>query len=246
MNLRLVFTAYHRPHYFAEVMDAWTKVRGFLDWKPLVLLEPTSQWEGMCDIAQKAGADVHLNPHRMGVLTNPWHALNTAFADGADFAVLAEDDLLPSTDILEMFDWAAESLRATNTLCVCAASLAPAAKPEQQHHITCSGTFCSQIWGTWAARWDIVLRDSWDHTYSTATDNPGEAGWDWNIYRRIVPQGWRIAHPVASRATHIGEHGGVHTTPESFPASQLPTFEQHRPAGRYQLVDLIAGDAPTP
>jgi len=200
----------------------------------------------MSTLAQDAGCVVHLNPHKMGVLTNPWQALNTAFTDGADFAVLAEDDLLPSTDILEMFEWAADALRSTNTLCVCAASLAPSARPGQQHHITCSGTFCSQIWGTWAGRWDIVLRDSWDHTYSTATDNPAEAGWDWNIYRRIVPYGWRVAHPVASRATHIGEHGGVHTTPASFPASQLPTFQQYRPPGRYQLVDLCQGDAPTP
>jgi hypothetical protein len=246
MNLRLVFTAYNRPHYFAQTLDAWTAVRGFPDWKPLVLLEPSPVGQQMATLAQNAGCTVHLNPHKLGVLTNPWTALNTAFTDGADFTVLAEDDLLPSTDILEMFAWAADELRITNTLTVCAASLAPTARPGQQHHLTSSGTFCSQIWGTWASRWDNVLRDTWDHTYSTATDNLAEAGWDWNIYRRIVPDGWRIAHPVASRATHIGELGGVHTTPASFPASQLPTFTQHRPPGRYQMVDLCQGDAPTP
>ncbi len=95
MNLRLVFTAYNRPHYFAEVLDAWTRVRGFADWKPLVMLEPSDVWEQMSALAQGAGATVHLNPRRYGVLSNPWHALNTAFGDGADFAVLAEDDLLP-------------------------------------------------------------------------------------------------------------------------------------------------------
>lgn len=245
MNHRLVFTAYHRPHYFAQVLDAWTRVRGFTDWKPVVLLEPSSQADAMTTLAENAGAAVRRNPHRYGVLSNPWHALNTAFADGADFAVLAEDDLLPSTDILEMFAWAAEQLRATNTLTVCAASLAPTAQPDQQHHISLSGTFCSQIWGTWNSRWDVALRDTWDHTYSTGA-NGAEAGWDWNIYRRIVPAGWRVAHPVASRATHIGEHGGVHTTAVSFPASQLPTFQRYRPPGRYQLVDLREGDAPTP
>ncbi len=246
MNLRLVFTAYRRPHYFADVLNAWTQVRGFTDWKPLVLLEPSSHAEQRTALAEAAGATVHVNPRRYGVLTNPWQALNTAFTDGADFAVLAEDDLLPSTDTLEMFAWAADVLRCTDTLTVCAASLAPTARPYQEHHITRSGTFCSQIWGTWAARWDIVLRDTWDHTYSTATTNPAEAGWDWNIYRRIVPAGWRVAHPVASRATHIGEHGGEHTTPASFPASQLPTFKQYRPPGTYQLVECIEGDAPTP
>lgn len=245
MNLRLVFTANDRPGYFRDVMAAWQNVHGFSDWQPTVFLEPGRRWEQMCDIAHAAGAAVRLNPHRFGVLSNPWHALNTAFTDGADFTVLAEDDLLPSTDILDMFAWAA-SLTDHRVIAVCAASLAPAARPDQQHHLTLSGTFCSQIWGTWPDRWTAHLRDTWDHDYSTGTDG-AEAGWDWNIYRRLIPaNGWRVAHPVASRATHIGEHGGVHTTPASFPASQLPTFAQHRPPGRYQLVDFRDGDAPTP
>jgi len=265
MRCRLVFTAYRRPHYFAEVLDAWTQVRGFAEWKPAVYLEPSPVEQEMAELATAAGLRVHLNMARLGVLSNPWQALEGAFtghgdpADAAEFAVLAEDDLLPSTDILEFFTWAATSLRGVDfagpptnprrprrVLTVCAASLAPAVTPEQQHDVTLSGTFCSQIWGTWAGNWTAQLRDTWDHDYSSAPPGRGnEAGWDWNIYRRLVP-GCRVAHPVASRVTHIGRFGGAHTTEASFPGSQLPTFAQHRPPGQYRLVPLRDGDAPTP
>lgn len=242
MNTWLVFTAYNRPGYFDQVMAAWSQVRGLADWTPVVHLEPGPVADQMSAIATAAGVRVHLNPHRLGVLTNPWHALDTAFTAGADFVVLAEDDLLPGTDALEYFGWAAATLPG-DVLAVCAASLAPTATPGQDYDITLSGTFCSQLWGTWADRWTGVLRDTWDHDYSSG--GAVENGWDWNIYRRLVP-GRRVAHPVASRVTHIGRFGGTHTTEASFPASQLPTYVQHRPPGDYRVVPLREGDTPTP
>ncbi len=242
MKTRLVFTAYNRPRYFETVLYTWAQVRGFHDWQPQVFLEPSEHAARMNTLAHLTGITVSHNPHRLGVLTNPWHALDTAFRDGADFVVLAEDDLLPSTDVLEFFTWAAHTLPG-DVLAVCAASLAPAATAAQDHDITLSGTFCSQLWGTWADRWTGVLRETWDHDYSSG--GADESGWDWNIYRRLVP-GRRVAHPVASRVTHIGRFGGTHTTEASFPASQLPTYVQHRPPGVYRLVPLREGDTPTP
>lgn len=243
MKTRLVFTAYNRPRYFEEVLYTWAQVRGFRDWNPVVFLEPSDQAARMGTLARLAGVPVHRNDRRLGVLTNPWTALDTAFADGADFVVLAEDDLLPSSDALEYFTWAATEHAGTDVIAVCAASLAPCAAPEQEHHVTLSGTFCSQLWGTWASTWAELLRDTWDHDYSSGS--PHEAGWDWNIYRRLVP-GRRVLHPVASRVTHIGRFGGQHTTEATFPASQLPTYVQHRSTGTYRLVPLREGDAPTP
>lgn len=247
MNRRLVFTAFRRPAYFADVLDHWSRVRGFADWQPTAFIEPSDVADQMAEIAADAGVAVHRNTVRRGIAGNPFHALDSAFSGGADFVVLAEEDEVVSTDALEFFTWASDTFAASNVLTVCAASLAPTASPEQEHHVTLSGTFCSQLWGTWAGRWAEILRPTWDHNYSSRS--PGgpshETGWDWNIYRRCVP-GFRVVHPVASRSNHIGRFDGAHTTEANFAGTQLPTYIHHRPPGEYTIVPLRDGDAPTP
>ncbi len=247
MNRRLVFTAFRRPQYFATVLDHWSRVRGFADWKPTVHLEPSRVIHQMTTLALDAGVAVCHNDVRLGVAGNPFHALDSAFTDGADFVVLAEDDEVVSTDALEFFTWASDTFADSNVLTVCAASLAPHSTPEEEHHVTLSGTFCSQLWGTWADRWHDIIRPTWDHNYSTRS--PGgpahETGWDWNLYRRLVP-GRRVVHPVASRSNHIGRIDGVHTTEANFAGTQLLTYIHHRPPGIYTVAPLKDGNAPTP
>lgn len=228
MNHRLVFTATNRPFYFRPVLDAWIAVRGFAGWRPLVFVEPTPVAAQMAALAAAAGAAVVRNPVRRGVLSNPWHALDHAFADGADFAVLAEDDVLVSDDVLEYFTWAAASFADAHLLTVCAASFAPACAPGHEQHTVRTKQFCPLVWGTWADRWTGVLRESWDHDYSSGTPQAPQSGWDWNINLRVMAD-WDALAPVASRSTHIGEHLGAHTTAATFPGSQAPTFRPHRP-----------------
>lgn len=229
MKTRLVFTATDRPYYFQPVMRSWADVRGVHDWNPTVYLEPTRTWETMAAIAyDELDAAVHLNPSRRGVLDNPWHALNSAFQD-AEFVVLAEDDIVVSDDILEYFTWAAHTLRDEHILAICAWSPARTCPPEQTQLILRQQWFNPLVWGTWRDRWTTVLRDTWDHHYSSGTTEAPQSGWDWNINLRVIVAGaWDVVAPLASRTTHIGERGGTHTTPESFPASMAATFTAHR------------------
>lgn len=235
MRTRLVFTAYNRPQYFNPVMASWTAARWFAIWPNEVFLEPSSIQDTMADIAHHHGAQVHFNPTRYGVLSNPWHALEHTFTGGADFAVLAEDDVLVSDDILEYFTFAARAFRNERVLAVCAASFAPASPPEHTQQLLYTTQFCPLVWGTWADRWTNVLRDTWDHDYSSGTPEAPQSGWDWNINLRLM-RDWHIIAPAASRSTHIGKEQGVHTTADSFPGSVAATFTAHRSPAPFTVV----------
>lgn len=240
MNRRLVFTAYNRTDYFRQVMHSWSNVRGVTDWHPQVHLEPSDRQVPMLTTAGLVGARVHLNSVRMGVLHNPWLALDTAFLAGADFVVLAEDDVLVSTDTLEYFTWASEHLAGDDhVLAVCANSMQPECDPADEQIIHQSTAFNPLVWGTWADRWTGVLRDTWDHDYSSGTPDAPQSGWDWNINLRVM--GHRhIVKPLASRSTHIGRYGGTHTTIFSFPGSVSPTWRADRAPADYVYVPAPA------
>src|SRR5687768_3214764 len=109
MITELVFTAYNRPNYFRQVIESWNAVRNLQQWRVSVHLEPSEVQDEMINLAfnLNTSVDVLVNPERAGVLTNPWNALDSAFNRGADFVVLAEDDVVVSQDILEYFEWSA-------------------------------------------------------------------------------------------------------------------------------------------
>lgn len=231
MRTRLVYTAYNRPDYFTQVMQSWAQVRGYADWQPTVHLEPSRWQDAMTGIAVESGATVKLNPLRRGVLTNPWHALDTTFTD-ADFAVLAEDDVLVSSDVLEYFSWAAARFAADHSvLGVCAFSRSDHSDPAA---VYLNDRFTSPlVWGTWSDRWP-ELRDTWDFDYSSGLATGTPSGWDWNIALR-VGAGRRFVTPRQSRSDHIGQFNGAHMQPQDFAASRAVSFLPHRPRCVYRL-----------
>lgn len=232
MRTRLVFTAYNRPRYFEQVMTAWSQVRGFADWQPTVCLEPSPFESTMSAIAGEVGADVRLNPRKLGVLTNPWQALDTAFVDGADFVVLAEDDVLVSSDVLEYFTWAAQRFADNpHVLCVCAFSQTGHADPT---NVFLHDRFAPLVWGTWRDRWQGGLAATWDFDYSTGRADGTPSGWDWNINLRVAA-GRRFVTPGQSRSDHIGQFQGTHMMPQDFPASRAVTFRQDRSTCGYSF-----------
>ncbi len=236
MKLQLVIMANNRPKYFHEVANYWTKVRGLERWSAYVSLEPSDRLESMHSIATSSAFPVHVNPARYGVLHHPWEIMDQMIlGSGADFTVIAEDDVLVSDDILEYFAWVAERFADEHVLAVSAASFYETVAPHDLNRVVVHDGFTPMCWGTWDDRWSRVLRDTWDHNYSSGTPEAPQAGWDWNIDLRIIPQGgWQIVSPVASRADHIGFFG-THTSALSFPGSRSATFLQHRDPGEFHL-----------
>lgn len=219
-----------RLDYLRSTLDSWRRVRGLKDWLFRFHVEPDdslaqsnidliNDWTVDMDLT-----DVHVvyNTSRMGVLRNPWSAFESAFALGAWFVLLVEEDVLVSPDVLEYFDRTAQIFAEQKAaLAVCGSYFGEAGAPME---IYLAQDFCPLTWGTWSDRWRSVLRDTWDHDYSTGNQDGSEAGWDWNIRRRIIPERqMACVFPRVSRSLHIGKHG-VHMRPEDFAASQAPSF----------------------
>lgn len=235
MNYQLVLMACDRPDYFRQVVDHWAGVRGLDDWNPWVSLEPSRVQEHMLALAHAAGFPARLNLHRHGVLHHPWVIMEDVFAGGADFCVIAEDDVLVSDDILEYYEWAAKRFVDEHVLAVNSAIFYETVASTDLNRVVVHDQFTPMCWGTWASRWRSVLRDTWDHDYSSGTPQHPQSGWDWNINLRVIPQGvWQVVSPVASRSDHIGARG-VHTTVVSFPGSRSATFARHRQPGEFHL-----------
>lgn len=237
MRHELVFTAYNRPQYFYDSIGSWNLCRNLPKWNTAVFIEPSELQTDMGSIAMQLNTNVtiHLNNTLQGVLVNPWNAINTAFTNGADFVVLAEDDVIVSNDTLEFFEWAAlEYQTGHDVLAINAFSRLGTGKANQ---LTLTDpSFSPLVWGVWKDRWENILRDTWDKDYSTGNPDGSEAGWDWNINRIIAANSYHIVKPLHSRSNHIGEHQGTHMTPDLFPTSQAVSFKMTRGRQRYTEV----------
>lgn len=236
MIKKLIFTAYNRPEYLQKSVESWNAVRNVGAWQPVsFFIEPSEVEDEIADIALSLNAEVSLyhNAEKQGVLVNPWNAINSTFEAGADFVILAEDDVIVSTDVLEYFEWTSEEYATANSvLAINAFSTVGGGKSNQ---IVRSNKFSPLIWGVWKDRWEDILRDSWDKDYSSGNPDGSEAGWDWNINRIIKDNSLQIVKPVQSRSTHIGLFG-THMTPDQFESSVGVDFESTRGRQRYNEI----------
>lgn len=235
MIRELVFTAYNRPGYLAQSLLSWNGVRNLRDWPATFHVEPSPVEQEVSNLALGllTTTTVITNPARLGVLTNPWEALNSAFSRGADFVVLAEDDVAVSSDVLEFFHWTSEEYQgAKNVLCINAFSELGG----KDNEIIQNRKFSPLVWGTWRDRWEQHLRDTWDKDYSSGKADGSEAGWDWNINRILTEKNMTVIKPMQSRSDHLGEFGGIHMTPDLYPSSRGIDFVQTR--GRFRYTEI--------
>jgi hypothetical protein len=211
----IAFTANNRPGYLQDALISWKNVRG-IERYPLVFhVEPVNSIvREMCEGAQFGKSnETIVNPEVYGALGNPWHAFETGF-EYDDFVVLAEDDSVVSTDVMEYFEWCRHQYQEDDeVLAVCAfwgqEPVGPVDGVHRRHW------FAPTIWGTWADRWD-ELRKSWDFDYS-------HKGWDWNLNERIMGDR-HCVFPAWSRSQHIGKHNGTHMLPGDFEELQSRSF----------------------
>jgi len=227
----VAFTANNRPHYLRETLDSWSQVSGVGDAHLIFHAEPgNTEVLAICHAVRFAGRlTVVQNPHRYGALGNPWHAMESGFATGAPFVILAEDDSPVAADILGYFTWAAGHFAdRSDVLGVCA--FQRNRLPGGPHAVTTMDRFYPTVWGTWAGRWAQVLRDGWDFDYR-------HKGWDWRINEHhIATQGYRFAGPCESRSQVSGKFGGTHMTPDLFAGHLSDCFRPDYPAGEFQEV----------
>lgn len=235
MRTELRFTGYNRPNYFQLAVDSWNQVRGIEDCDVALHLEPSDvrTEDKMLDAFYSLRAKSHtlvLNNSRYGVLVNPWKALDAGFKR-ADNVILAEDDVIVSSDILEfMLFGLAITPAHPDLMGVCAFSREGG--PEDVYEVR--RTFSPLIWGTTKEVWTNYLRDTWDKDYSSGNPDGSQAGWDWNINRILAAQDKYFVYPLASRSDHIGEFGGTHMVPELFDESRGVDFKLNREPMNYR------------
>lgn len=186
-----------RQSYLRRALESWAKVRGVQDAHLLFCLEPPGSFpvpefqRWACE--QFAHVTVEVSPRLLGCSANTRHSMSQAFGLGADFAVLAEEDMEVSTDILEYFAWAEGHYRCdgrVKTVCGHALRCAPSATADL---VTLVPWFNPLAWGTWPDRWP-ELSGEWD-----------SGGWDHALRMRMVKSDWLSAFTVRSRALHIGK-----------------------------------------
>lgn len=235
MRKELVFTAFNRPGYLQETVASWNEARRLDQWKAKFFIEPSDLQVHTTAAANdlKTIVSVQINELRQGVLVNPWNAINDAFTRDADFVVLAEDDVIVSSDILEYFEWASEEF-AQDTAILLVNSFSAIGGPEENKTIA-DDVFSPLVWGVWRSSWETYLRDTWDKNYSTGNPDGSEAGWDWNINRILKARSMKVLKPVQSRSDHIGEFGGTHMTPDLFDSSRGADFKLARGRQLYYI-----------
>ena len=219
----IVFTVHQRPWYLREVLEAWKKVRGIKDWSVVFHVDNSPQRMAQAQIIAEfnnwhGDSTACLHEKQLGVSLNPFHALSAAFDKGAEFCVLAEEDVEPAADVLEYFTWAQQF---DYLLATCAWSDGD----ELQHPYNASRRkwFNPWLWQTNRYMWRDVIKDTWDLNYSTG-DERGPGGWDCNLGLRVVNDyDLGVMFPHRSRSRHIGKWVGVHQDPNHFGETEMPT-----------------------
>lgn len=236
-----------RPQYLEPVLASWQNVASAAEVDWWFMIEPTPVqdecWFLVNRFRQRIGLPsdrytIWPNERRLGVLENPYRGLKLAFGAGAEYVVLAEDDVLVSRDVLAYHAWAADRFAPDSpepAMAVCSHRLAERGGP---YDVTWSDRFDPLVWGTWRGRWQAVIEPSWDHDYSTGPGGGVEAGWDWNLNRMIPETGFQVLKPAQSRSMHIGQHGGTHCTPEMYPSTASSCFAAEREPGEYRHIGV--------
>jgi hypothetical protein len=224
----ITFTVGGRAHYLSESLGSWQQVRGLHDHKLIFNVEPGQEDARMIIRGTRLGV-TYVNPTRLGVLVNPWHAMEKAFHDHrAEFAILAEEDVVVSDDILEYFGWASEQYAGDPRVrMICAFRWNSPEDDSYRAGPAEPGDFSPLVWGTWADIWENEIRERWDFDYS-------HKGWDYKICEDLQADGKCIVRPSRSRSQHIGEHGGAHCTPEMFADTQAREWTQHYEPGEWK------------
>jgi hypothetical protein len=239
MKQVIVFTAFNRPNYMYEVLNHWSDVRGISDTILDFHVEPNCpEMQQTCQEAGEFAETVlHVNESHQGVQRNPFNAINCGFTHGSapdDFVILAEDDFIVSTDILEWFAWARQEFYDDpRVLCVSATQHESHGGLDQSLFVP---WFPGWVWGTWRDRWENLIAPDWTFNYE-------HNGWDWRLTNYWCGEkGMVCVSPALSRSQHIGECHGVHTIPgDWFRDQQSKCFVPEVPSQVYYRPDGVPG-----
>ena len=225
MEIRVAFLGYNRPGYFSSTMASWrTALVGGDRYRPTLYLEPSPAEAEMRRLFRGTGP-VRVNPRRLGIETNYFATMGRIFGEDptVEAVVMAEDDVLVSSDVMDYFEWAfAEHAKDDSILAVCAFSNLTVPDGFGPEHGIRYPYFFPWVWGTWRNRWEELLEPQWEFRHIP--------GWDVGLGVVMNACGLRCAMPAHTRADHIGAVG-IHMRPEGLAGTRHASFLLDRPRG---------------
>lgn len=235
----VVFTAYNRPEYLERTVYYWQQVRNLNKVDVYFYVDPSDVTHEIFNIASQltSPSNVRVNPNRLGVMTNPFFGINATFDKGYHRLVIWEDDVIPSTDVLEYFDWAlteVESSPCGTVLGACAFSSQTVTNIRPDASLAWyRNKFDPLGWGITYGEWKRHVEPWWFEAAQGNSDG-SEHGWDWGMNRITERSGLKWITPSESRSDHIGVYG-THMTPEIYHTRRGVEFVRDRPSLSYLM-----------
>lgn len=181
-------------------------------------------------------AHCSVNRERLGVVANTRRALDLAFRSSAPFAVLAEEDVVVSADVLEYFSWAAATYAADPDIMIACAHVL-SSRDARAGAVVRLPWFSPLTWGTWKVCWEEFIEPGWGVPEGNAL------GWDAQLRIRLGEAGVRCLFPLRSRALHIGEVSALYRSELSahmYPSTRSSCYQEDYPPQRWH--EVAAGD----
>lgn len=199
--ITVAFAIYNRPPLLQRTLDAWSKVRGIEDARLEFYCEPGSpESVELCRSVGFTDAAVMENEKRLGHAWNVYWSMRLAFTS-TDYVIQANEDYLPSTDILELHQWHRDNYATDETVLALTSSrdtLPPYYAGLQDvwrcQLIGALSGFHRDKWALLAARWDEGTMNWWQ--------------WVNERWLQSGP-GYDVLFPAVSRGEDIGDYHPV-------------------------------------
>lgn len=227
MNHVLMITAYRRPVYTQQVLDALAQCSGVEKYDIIVCLDPG--FPAVREVLEKhpLKKELRLNPVRLGCGSNIRAAMDEGFSR-SDYVILLEDDCVPAREFLRFHEFCRARFADDKNVLNANAYNRHLAPPIRWHLVRRRPTFTPWGWGTWRDRWQTYIRPRWVQPGQNMT-------WDCVVSKIARGDRAEVFCPLA-RVQNIGANAGEHVpSPEWHAANQ---FNEHW-AG---AVDVQDGD----
>jgi hypothetical protein len=220
---QIIMPLYSRTDYIQATLDALAKCDGIKDYHVLF----SHDWDGahpdqigvVAGIVSKwmqagyAESEYILHTPKLGIDGNKLWAFPRSFRC-ADYAILLEDDIIPSKQFLRFHEWASAKFRHDGeVLAVSAYSKQPASENYRLDSACLVSGFNAWGMGIWENRWDRFFADQQYEIYAGKQVN--------DLFDRYLKEmgekhNLKLAQPVVARCQNVGRRNGVHTIPEDF------------------------------
>ena len=198
-NKVVTMTAWRRPGYTLQVVNALKNCIGFEDYLILPTIEPG--YPAVSRIFDDLpNCEVIVNDLRLGCAANTLKALQRGF-DISDFVIHIEDDTVPGIDSLKYFEWINKKYKDDKEIFTATAyNRITKIDPQKYLSVYRCHYFTGWMWGTWIDRFE-EMEKNWDFH-----------AWDININKKIRGNRYEIC-PNLPRSQNIGEQLGTYTMP---------------------------------